>query len=95
MVQIGNPVTFVDSRGVEHAALATAVWNLNSENLEWYKVNDPDYYPIALKNQDTPSINLIIVSDDETKKDSYGRQIERHTSVVHEVNQLAHGNYWK
>lgn len=28
-------------------------------------------------------INLVIVSPDETKTDTYGRQIERFTSVMH------------
>jgi hypothetical protein len=26
---------------------------------------------------------------------SYGRQIERQTSIVHQSNQPAHGNYWR
>lgn len=44
---------------------------------------------------DTPSVNLCYVSGDLAKNDQYGRQIERSTSVVNEVNQYAHGNYWK
>jgi len=43
---------------------------------------------------ETPSVNLVFVSDDETKGDPYGRQIERETSVVHQSHQGAHGNYW-
>jgi hypothetical protein len=42
----------------------------------------------------TPSINVVYVTDDEAKTDSYGRQIERSTSVVHQSNQAAHGMYW-
>lgn len=42
-----------------------------------------------------PSINLVYVSDDGTKTDPYGRQIERSTSVVHKSNQSAHGMYWR
>jgi len=45
--------------------------------------------------ENNPSINVIFVSDDETKTDAYGRQIERETSVVHESDQGAHGNFWK
>jgi hypothetical protein len=42
-----------------------------------------------------PSINVVIVNDDENQTDTYGRKIERFTSVVHQSNQWAHGNYWK
>lgn len=44
---------------------------------------------------DPPSINVVFISDDATREDSYGRQIERHTSVVHRQNQGAHGMYWE
>jgi hypothetical protein len=42
-----------------------------------------------------PSINVVVVNDDENQTDTYGRKIERFSSVVHEANQFAHGNYWK
>lgn len=42
-----------------------------------------------------PSINLVIVSTDASKDDPYGRQIERHSSVVHKSNQAANGMYWE
>ena len=41
-----------------------------------------------------PACNLVLVSDDESKKDPYGRQIERETSVVHRSMQGAPGNFW-
>jgi hypothetical protein len=41
-----------------------------------------------------PSINVVIVTDDTSKTDPYGRQIERHTSVVHKAMQGAHGMFW-
>lgn len=41
-----------------------------------------------------PGINLMFVSTNEEKKDSYGRQMERHSSVVHKSSQPAHGMYW-
>lgn len=46
------------------------------------------------KIEDVPCINLVVVSDDESKQDSYGRQIERQTSVVHRTRQAAHGWYY-
>ncbi len=42
----------------------------------------------------TPSVNLVYVSDDPARNDTYGRQIERSTSVVNQSLQSAHGNYW-
>lgn len=41
-----------------------------------------------------PCLNLVFVAGDDTKKDRYGRQIERETSVVHRTHQPAHGCYW-
>lgn len=42
-----------------------------------------------------PAINIVYVSDDSAQTDSYGRQITRQTSCVHEDNQSAHGRYWR
>lgn len=42
-----------------------------------------------------PSVNVVIVSNDEKEHDTYGRQIKRETSVVHQSAQPAHGNYWR
>lgn len=41
-------------------------------------------------------INVVFVSGDEAKRDDYGRQIERTTSLPHKnTNGMAHGMYWK
>lgn len=41
------------------------------------------------------TINVVYVLEDESRKDSYGRQIERATSVTHASTPgRAHGNYW-
>lgn len=42
-----------------------------------------------------PGCNLVFVTDDETKEDPYGRQIERRTSVVHISMQPAGGLGWR
>jgi len=41
-----------------------------------------------------PCINLMFVSTNKEKMDSYGRQIERHSSVVHKLLQSAQVMYW-
>jgi hypothetical protein len=96
MVEVGDVVVFVDAIGHEHDALLTAVWRNSWENLELIRENHSDeVYQKCLAQYHTPSVNLVIISTDETKKDQYGRQIERHTSVVHRINQFTHGMYWK
>lgn len=91
MVGVGDSVIFVDAHGVERPALLTAVHGVTPEIAKNY----PEYYKDFDFEAQKPSVNLIIISDDENKRDPYGRQIERHSSVVHQVNQFAHGNYWK
>jgi hypothetical protein len=49
----------------------------------------------ATPTSSAPGVNLVIVSEDAARDDTYGRQIERSTSVVHQSNQPAHGNYWR
>lgn len=44
---------------------------------------------------ESPSVNLVYVSNDAGEHDQYGRQIKRNTSVVHESNQAAHGMKWR
>lgn len=41
------------------------------------------------------ALNVVYVSDDPTKGDTYGRQIERATSVPHKDNQSAFGYFWE
>lgn len=40
-------------------------------------------------------INLVFVSSDESKQDSYGRQIERATSCGYKNQFQVHGFYWR
>jgi len=60
-------------------------------NIWWGAPDAPGYYN---EKGEEPGCNLIIVSDDEKRDDSFGRQSEHETSVVHKSNQPAHGNYW-
>ena len=76
----GAPIIFVDSVGEKHDALVTT----------WHGV---DHYRQHLPTME-PGVNLVIVSQDESKTDSYGRHVERSTSVCHRGVQPAHGMYW-
>lgn len=42
-----------------------------------------------------PSVNLVVVEKDPARQDSYGRQVARPTSIVHESNQPAGGFCWR
>ena len=57
------------------------------------KNRDHDALITAVWGEDC--VNLLYVSPDASKEDSYGRQIERHTSVVRVTRQQAPGMYWR
>lgn len=81
-VAIGDAVVFVDELGKPHEALVTAVHGA------YHPPGGSDAEPM-------PSLNVVYVSGDELKYDSYGRQIQRETSVVHRSSQPAHGMFWE
>jgi hypothetical protein len=41
------------------------------------------------------AVNLVYVTKNPDKRDPYGQQTERCSSVVHQLNQAAHGMYWE
>lgn len=70
--KIGDAVKIVTSDYVETFGLVTAVHGVGYERGE-------DWIP--------PLVNVVYVSPDAAKSDSYGRQIERSmTSVNHKIN---------
>jgi hypothetical protein len=79
----GDVVEYVNEFGQPRTALVTAVWGSNEFDLDGEQV------------WGVPSINVVWVTPEEGKRDQYGQQIERQTSVVHERNQAAHGRYWR
>lgn len=78
----GQAVIYVDAYGVKHDALITKWWN-GDQTIEMY-----------LSQYGDPGCNLVYVVKDESKTDSYGRQILRETSVIHKSRQAAPGNYY-
>lgn len=81
--EAGQTVVFVDAEGIAHNALVTT-FHYGYSSIEKHK-----------ELHGEPCINLVFTSKDEAKQDSYGRQIERHTSVVHKSHQWANGMFWK
>jgi hypothetical protein len=79
-VRIGDAVSYFDPHGKERAALVTAV-------------HGKEEYDEAT-GAGAPSVNIVFVHDDDGRHDTYGRQVDRQTSVVYRSSQPAHGNYW-
>lgn len=77
--EVGDHVIYVDPRGVARNALVNIWWG----NVESYRSASGE-----------PGCNLIFISGDPKKDDSYGRQSEHETSVVHKSKQPAPGNFW-
>ncbi len=48
----------------------------------------------GIERGNIPCCNILVLSLDELKEDTYGRQSEHYTSVVHKSSQPAHGFYW-
>lgn len=56
---------------------------------------DHDALVTAVHGGTPPSINVVIAHPDPEHDDPYGRQIKRETSIVHQDNQAAYGQYWR
>jgi hypothetical protein len=83
-VKVGDAVQVVDENGIEHTGLVTANWQ-NMAGEATYDETQPVY--IAL--------NVVFVSADSTKTDSYGRQTEHLSSCMHRsVAGTCPGRYW-
>lgn len=80
--KVGQHVVFVDPNGVRRDALVN-VWWMGGRAIQEY-----------MSEYGQPGCNLVVVCKDPRKDDSYGRQTEHFTSVVHKSKQAAHGNYW-
>lgn len=79
---VRDAVVFHDGEGKAHPAFVTAYFGqMNEDGTEY--VGDPG------------CANLVFVSDNESRHDDYGRQIERVTSIAHKSSWYVHGNYWR
>lgn len=102
-VGIGDIVRYFDEFGKDHAALVTAVHGkfyetdvyTQEECDEMSKQYNSDYSGLVGKPHTVPSLNVVCITKDEDKTDSYGRQIFRPTSVVHRSSQAAAGRFWE
>lgn len=54
-----------------------------------------DHHAVCTNSFGPICINVAFVSGDESRTDTFGRQIERSTSVLHQNTAPAHGNFWR
>jgi len=78
-VNVGDHIIFTDTHRRQHSALVTEVWDSGAEQ----------------RMDSLPALNLLYVVEDETRKDQYGRQIERESSVVHREMNSAGANCYR
>lgn len=74
----GDHIKVVDEHGVLHDGLVTNSWG--DQVVEAGKAG--------------PTINVLFVTADASKRDQYGDQIERLSSTSHKLNSHAPGRYW-
>lgn len=81
-LKIGGTVIFLDENRQESEALVVSIHGDPKGRLNKYEQgeNVPDEDTCG---QQWPCINLVFVSKRENSRDQYGRQLERHSSVVH------------
>jgi hypothetical protein len=98
--RVGDVVVFHTEKGVARNALVICVFDqFAAEELPdgSYSESKPLYKEDDLTN--LPCLNLVFVSDDGDREDSYGRQIERPSSVTHRSQESEepgpHGYYWR
>lgn len=102
--EVGQPIMFIDEHRKPHHALVLIWWH----EVEHYKTPkeaidaadgnlvdvQPDGTAKVKRDLREPGCNLVLVNPDPLKEDTYGRQIDRETSVVHLSNNPAKGNCW-
>lgn len=85
-VKIGDPIIFMDQKARRIHALVSENWGQDPQG--------DDHASDWKRGEQGPTINVVFVDLDPTKRDSYGRQIKRETSVPHFSGSTAPGFWW-
>jgi hypothetical protein len=89
-VQVGEAIRVVDENYVTHAGLVTAVHGEFGQTYDTVDGGTRDY---------VPCLNVVYISADSAKKDPYGRQVERMSSLQHYSQgpngMPTSGRYWE
>jgi hypothetical protein len=65
------------------------------DSVIWHDAQGAAYNSVVTAVWSEKCINVVFVSKDSSKQDSYGRQIERATSCQHKSLVHVHGFYWR
>ncbi len=65
------------------------------ESVVWHDSTGTSHSALVTAVWGPTCINVVFVSSDKAKDDTYGRQIERATSCTHKSIQQVHGFYWR
>ena len=87
--KIGEAVIFFDQFGIEHHALLTNVFG--ERRITKFKEHGTE---TLIEQVTNPCVNVLMVSPDTKREDSYGRQIERQTSCSHFSSSSAWGMFY-
>jgi hypothetical protein len=84
-LKVGDPVIFTDEVRVDRFALVTCIHAHGTFEEHVQRYGTP------------PCINLVFVSGDDAKRDDYGRQVERKTSITYRTpsQQVAGGFFYR
>lgn len=89
-VKVGDVVTYVTSLRQEVAALVTCVHPRKQTHQAW-----PEVSAYADMPNDAPLLNVLYVSLDVNRSDSWGRQTEKDSSVHPDTEAQSYGKSWK
>lgn len=94
-LKVGMSLVYIDENRKERDSLVTAIHGDPEGNPHY-----PDENLRLLHGEDAivhnwPCVNLVVVDDNEGAQDQYGRQVIRHSSVVHWSQNSAHGFCWR
>lgn len=95
-LKVGDNVIWYDRYGRPRPALVQCIHGDATMKYYPYGFKNPAFPDWETKSGfvGCPSINVVLISDNPDKEDSYGRQIEHETSVPHREDQRAHGYFW-
>ena len=89
-LNIGMSVVFIDEDRQEREALVTCIHG-DPEGALWEQAVNGGQKVKGSEGTAWPCVNLLTLSKNEACQDQYGRQAERHSSVVHVSTSTAQG----
>lgn len=97
----GSAIKIVNETGEHHDALITVIHgHVSKEARDAYYDSIADSYDAdtlaSIKDAEFvyPAINVVYVSSDEAKRDPYGHQLERLSSLSAQSAHTAHGRFY-